>query len=163
MFCTFQPHTDGKFYCPECDEAKVWPVRRVPNRRNCFDRAAPRPRLIHETVVRPTLLTVPDGLPAEDQAAAEQAIADATTAPLKDQAWHYLKALTKWVEAGCPTRSMAEAEACRAVCLACPSGKYDAERDTCRVCGCSLAVKWLPLRSKPRMATEDCPKGHWPK
>lgn len=79
------------------------------------------------------------------------------------KAAHWVTAGKRWTAAGWPVRTMADAETCHVICKACPSDEYNEKSDSCRVCGCKLKVSWLPLKSKPRMATEDCPKGHWPK
>lgn len=50
--------------------------------------------------------------------------------------------------------TQAEADRRLAVCVACPSGLYLADKRRCAACGCVLGYKaWL--------ATEACPKGYW--
>ncbi len=144
--CELVPIDGGRFACKHCSKPSL---RNQKARRVCGLDKAP--------------LVVPANLPAEEQAAAAAALAELEATPkLRRKIRHWFDALATWAAAGCPTRSMEEAAACRAVCLECPSKKYDADSDSCTVCGCTVSVSRVPLKSKPRMATEDCPKGHWP-
>lgn len=74
---------------------------------------------------------------------------------------HYAVALGRWAAAGFPTRTQEQAEACEAVCRACPGGHYDQAKEGCKVCGCCTSSKRWAVKSKVKMGTEDCPKGYW--
>ena len=80
---------------------------------------------------------------------------------LLDKGKHYAIALAKWFRAGCPQRTQAEAEACEAICKSNPADCYDAENDSCKICGCPTSAKRWAIKSKTKMATENCPKGLW--
>lgn len=89
-------------------------------------------------------------------------LAEATGDPsLLEKAGHYAKAIAKWTFAKFPVRTAEEVAACVAVCESCEH--YDAEKTSCKVCGCKVTAKGMAVRNKARMATEDCPKGKWPK
>lgn len=81
-------------------------------------------------------------------------------AALPDKLKGYASALKKWVAAGRPTRSEEEQKRIREEhCLKCEM--FDAEKDACKNCGCSLAMTGNPLTSKLAMGTEKCPLGRW--
>ena len=60
----------------------------------------------------------------------------------------------RFLASGGATVPREEYERRRAICLACPSGRYDAEQDRCTACGCYASVK-------PWGKAESCPEGHW--
>lgn len=64
------------------------------------------------------------------------------------------KAYTRWALNGFRERTDEERFALTLICSQCD--KYNAEKNTCRVCGCGLP-------QKIKMATEKCPLGKWPK
>lgn len=70
------------------------------------------------------------------------------------------KAVVRWARGGWATRSADEVNALLKVCHACPSGLYNASRESCAACGCPVraAGNW---RNKLALRTESCPRGHW--
>lgn len=73
---------------------------------------------------------------------------------LAAQAVNLAGAAVRFVASGLATVDQAEYDRRRSVCLACPTGRHDAEADRCSACGCYLAVK-------PWSKAESCPDGHW--
>lgn len=69
-------------------------------------------------------------------------------------------ALWRWWRGGFKRRTDAEIEELLAICQDCPSDMHDAERSSCKACGCPVAApgRW---RNKLAFATETCPRGHW--
>lgn len=156
MDCQLIHDGNHSWWCPECDPEQK---RLLPHkaRRNCHLPPDPEDIAFRFEAI--------DNLPEDVRKDAAEAVALANKTPeLRKRVDYYLIALERWSKAGFPLRSMELAEQCRQVCLNCPSEKYDASKDLCKVCGCKVAVsRWIPITSKPRMATEKCPKGHWPK
>ena len=73
-------------------------------------------------------------------------------------------AVVKHVLSGMKEVSEQEYKDRLAVCDKCPSGLCNKSGEvwTCGACGCSLnGTSILPAKAK--WATQDCPKGHWPK
>lgn len=77
------------------------------------------------------------------------------------------KAAAKWIAAGRPVVTEEQYAERLGVCQGnadhprCPV--YDALRGKCGDCGCGLKKGIGPIPAKTRMATEDCPRGKWPK
>lgn len=91
------------------------------------------------------------------------------TPSVAQRAKNYLSAREKWVAAGKPMRSAEERAALFAICQQCPSGEYRekllrivAPQGICDVCGCGLHPE-RDVANKLAWATEECPRGHWPK
>lgn len=99
--------------------------------------------------------------------AAQQSAEKLGEPSLLEKGAHYAQALAHWFAAGCPKRTKEKAETCESVCKSCPGKHYDAEAWSgtggCKICGCATSAQRWPIRSKTRMATEDCLKGFWPK
>lgn len=160
--------TPSGFWCPTCDPDKRHVLRKRAQRHcgplpeDWLSEDWP-PCEVSQDALQAKFDAL-DTLPGEYAPDVQMAIVEASHSPdLRQRVWHYLDALEKWAKAGCPLRSMESAEKCRQVCLTCPSKKYNIESDSCEVCGCNVGVsRFIPIRSKPRMATETCPKGHWP-
>lgn len=69
---------------------------------------------------------------------------------------HYGTAVARWIAAGRPIRTPADAEAIyRLHCKPCPH--LAADHDRCKLCGCTVGRWGSVLTSKLRMATETCP------
>jgi hypothetical protein len=72
-------------------------------------------------------------------------------------------ACKKWKDAGYPTRTDEEVEACLAVCHE-PCEFYRKQwGGRCAACRCCVNKSQMGTFNKARMATEDCPAGKWPK
>ena len=72
----------------------------------------------------------------------------------------YSRAVARWIAAGRPERSDQEVERIfQSLCQPCEA--FDAEQGTCRVCGCRVRESGAALVNKIKMATEQCPRGHW--
>jgi hypothetical protein len=70
-------------------------------------------------------------------------------------------AVMRWWKAGRPLRSNAEVAAILALCKSNRCGKWNAETERCRECGCHVNLSaWAP-KNKARMGTESCPQGFW--
>lgn len=68
----------------------------------------------------------------------------------------YAGAMRKWIAAGRPTRSDDRVrEIFETLCRPCEH--FDAQRQTCRVCGCRVRASGSALANKIKMATERCP------
>ncbi len=76
----------------------------------------------------------------------------------------FAKSIVEQITAGNPKVSDEEYARRLGICENCPSGLCDktSEEWVCRACGCSLQGNAI-LPSKARWATQDCPRGHWPK
>ena len=74
--------------------------------------------------------------------------------PLLTQAGNLARALVDAAADGFAKVDDAEYRRRKAICESCPSRKYDAAADRCRLCGCHLKVK-------RRLASQHCPDGHW--
>ena len=160
--CSLKQLPDESWWCPVCDPNRKDLLRPglYPYRRRCHVRnngkATIRGRLEY------TLPGIPKDQP-EIRAHVQAILAETTGPTLTDKAKHYAAAVVHWCAAGCPVRSPQLQEACRVTCQGCPSDQFDPETETCKVCGCSVRKSLLAVRDKVAMATEDCPKGHWPK
>jgi len=99
---------------------------------------------------------------ADLRARAEAILAQKTQFGYPQLAAHWAAAIAKWCKAGCPTRTREEREVLYLICHACPSKLFDHENQICKVCGCTVKKSLLPISDKAAMATEVCPKGHWP-
>lgn len=75
----------------------------------------------------------------------------------------YAAAITRWVGAGCPTRSDEEvALIFKSACQPCSHFKQlDNGEAQCTDCGCGLSTHGGALSNKIRMATEHCSYGGW--
>lgn len=72
-------------------------------------------------------------------------------------------AVLRWILAGRPTRTDEEVAACLAECHI-PCEEYVSQwGGRCKACRCRVNKGQLAVFNKARMATEDCPKGEWPK
>lgn len=164
-FCQLQRLPNGRVWCPECDPRQVDTLRpraSTEAKRHCNPE---RVKGITDPaeVAKAIFDELPDGLPEDFQADIEELRPQLHIPHIAARATHYARALRIWVAKGCPLRTMEQAEACRQVCLECPSKMYDPTTDLCTKCGCSVGVsRFLPMRSKPRMATEKCHMNHWP-
>lgn len=74
--------------------------------------------------------------------------------PLAAQAKNLAGSVVRFVASGFATVDQSEFDRRRAICLACPTGRYDAAEDRCRACGCNVSIK-------PWGKAEACPDGHW--
>jgi len=75
-------------------------------------------------------------------------------------AYHYTRALSRWIKAGRPVRNEAEIKRIfETFCSPCEA--HDMESSSCRYCGCRVNLKESALTNKIAMATEDCPIGRW--
>jgi len=79
--------------------------------------------------------------------------------PLSLQLYNYKQALTKWQEAGRPTRTDERVHELMEICKKCEW--YDEASSRCRGCGCRVTEGGIAILNKLRMATEECPKGLW--
>jgi hypothetical protein len=79
-----------------------------------------------------------------------------------EQAVGFVGAAWKHIFAGMPSVTDEQYETRLAVCNNCPSCDKTDENWKCRECGCSLKEGVL-MPGKARWASEDCPKGLWPK
>lgn len=70
------------------------------------------------------------------------------------QAANLAGSAARFVASGGATVDQAEFARRRAICLACPTKRYDADQDRCRACGCFASIK-------PWGKAESCPDGHW--
>ena len=84
-----------------------------------------------------------------------------STATVREKVTRYAMAVARWLAAGSPRRSDDEVAELLAICQACPTSRYDAARESCKRCGCKVNANGWGLVNKLRMATEDCPDGHW--
>ena len=71
------------------------------------------------------------------------------------------KAMARWIAAGRPRVTDEQRAERLAICGGCEH--RDARADACKLCGCRLEHGVAMLPSKTEMATEDCPRGKWPK
>ena len=72
----------------------------------------------------------------------------------------YAKAVGRWAADGRPVRDDVEVRRIfETVCR--PCDRFDARRETCKVCGCRVRKSGSALVNKIRMATEHCPEGKW--
>jgi len=72
------------------------------------------------------------------------------------QAWNYTKAVARWIAAGRPVRSDSRVqEIFETLCQPCEH--FDAEHQSCRLCGCRVRKSGSAFANKLRMATERCP------
>jgi len=83
----------------------------------------------------------------------------------------YKSARERWKAAGSPLRTDEEKRAIYSICERCPTGDFNPDNAAaafgfaggeCKVCKCGLSPERVIL-NKIAWATEDCPKGHWPK
>ena len=75
-------------------------------------------------------------------------------------AYHYTRALSRWIKAGRPVRS--EEEIQRIYGSYCkPCDAYDEESSSCRHCGCRVNLATAAMMNKIAMATETCPVDKW--
>ncbi len=74
--------------------------------------------------------------------------------PLAKQAANALGSALRHVASGLKTVDQVEYDRRRAICQACPTGRYVEAEDRCEACGCYLAIK-------PWGKAERCPDGHW--
>ncbi len=71
-------------------------------------------------------------------------------------ALRYTKAVARWIAAGRPVRSDSRVqEIFETLCQPCEH--FDAEHQSCRLCGCRIRKSGLAFANKLRMATERCP------
>ena len=181
--CKFESGPQDRYYCPICDQDAMRTVPK-PSRRRCGnakqwamwrrEMAAEMDERHIATTTQPSnsenARTIADALRTYAKSAPEQLAGElrvmakslSRSSGLYEQAVNWLVAMEQWAKAGFPTRSKEEAIVCYETCKQCPSRQYDAATDRCTACGCMVKVSWLPAVSKPRMATEDCPDGHWP-
>ena len=140
--CPLQLNADGFFECPQCE----W----------VYKRKADKPP--HRTCPKSPALT---------EAAEKLGITG-------DDIKHWMHALARWTRAEFPVRSQAEIERCLRICVRCPSDNYVPDNPKCtteacrmktsgrcKLCGCRVSKSRVAVINKIRMATEDCPKGHW--
>lgn len=92
-----------------------------------------------------------------------QSFGEESRTTIKEKMQHYAKALLVWKAAGYPTCSDEETAKRLAICESGKCGRYDVETKSCEVCGCRVNTSKWAVVNKARMATEDCPLGHWPK
>jgi len=79
---------------------------------------------------------------------------------LPTQLQHYWHAVTRWIAAGRPTRTVAEVEFLHGTyCAGCDW--YDKKNKRCKGCGCKVKSGGAALLNKVRMATEHCPRNFW--
>jgi len=77
-----------------------------------------------------------------------------------DMAYHYTRALSRWIKTGRPVRR--EEEIKRIFETFCkPCDARDEESSYCRYCGCRVNLETGAMMNKIAMATEDCPIGQW--
>ena len=68
----------------------------------------------------------------------------------------YGNAVIRWIAAGRPVRSDDRVrEIFERLCRPCE--RFDAKRQTCRLCGCRVRRSGSALANKIKMATERCP------
>lgn len=68
----------------------------------------------------------------------------------------YGNAVTRWIAAGRPVRSENRVrEIFDTLCRPCEH--FDAQRQTCRLCGCHVRRSGSAFANKLKMATERCP------
>ena len=79
-----------------------------------------------------------------------------------NRAYHYARALSRWIKAGRPVRDEAEISRIFETCCK-PCEAYDVASSSCLHCGCRVNIlKAAPL-NKIAMATEECSLGKWEK
>ncbi len=79
---------------------------------------------------------------------------------LAKRACKWAKAVAKWTAAGQPNRTDEEVNHLFSICKKC---EHYSPKGKCRACGCAIGQGAWAITNKARMATEDCPKGKWPK
>jgi hypothetical protein len=73
-------------------------------------------------------------------------------------AYHYTRALSRWIKAGRPVRGEAEIKLIfETFCQPCDA--YESGR--CGYCGCYVNQKTIAPLNKIAMATEECPLHKW--
>ena len=74
--------------------------------------------------------------------------------------FNYTLAVTRWLAEGRPIRSLDEIQRIyEEICSPCLY--FNAERQTCRKCGCRTTKNGSPLVNKIAMQTEICPLNKW--
>lgn len=155
MNCLLELNSSGLWQCTREQCRWIYKLRSdKPPRRNCD-------AMLRDELEK-HLPTIPQDQP-EIRDHAEKILAETSSPTLAGKAKHHAVAVIRWCAAGCPVRSKELQEACRLTCRACPSGQFDPETETCKVCGCPVKKSWFAVRDKVAMATEVCHKDHWPK
>ena len=133
--------------CPACN----WTYRprnpgpRKPPRRNCPASIAPEVKARRAAEMAEALSHYRDTIDAEPSTL--------------EKAKHYAAAVLQWHQAGRPVRSDSEVARIVAVCRTC--ARWNAETQSCRVCGCRVNESAWAIKNKARMGTERCPLGKW--
>ncbi len=78
---------------------------------------------------------------------------------VKRRVFNWRRAVKTWEDAGKPERSEKEVQRIVEICESCDA--YNAKTKQCGVCGCLCRKKGMARFNKPRMATENCPRGKW--
>jgi len=90
---------------------------------------------------------------------AEEEADETTPPPLPTQVKHYAKAIYNWVKEGREVRTDEEVTALLEICKEC--GMYDAKKQICKKCGCSVNAGGRAIANKLKMKSERCPIGKW--
>jgi len=75
-----------------------------------------------------------------------------------NRAYHYTRALSRWIKVGRPVRSEMEIERIFETCCK-PCEAYDGS--VCHHCGCRINKEKTAMLNKIAMATEECHLGKW--
>ena len=76
------------------------------------------------------------------------------------KAYHYTRALSRWIKAGRPVRSEEDIKHIfETSCKLCEA--RDEEGSFCRYCGCRVNLAKSAVTNRIAMATEDCPVHKW--